>query len=452
MNANELADAEIAALGATLLAGRVLVEVSDRLRAEHFADRHLRQMYGAALEMTDRGQTVDPVSMMSRLTPATPSDQVDALRSRLQFLAEAVATTVNVAHHARLVEGYAGKRALRAALEHALTVADAADPLEVAQATAEVIDGVAAVSTSQTRGYVRTTAAAAARELVETQTKPRQAEYAETGTRRLIGIPTGLHHLDDIIDGWGDGHLHVVGARSGHGKTAFCTWTAMRAAERSGRPSLYISAEIRPNDLGLRQLASRARVNSRIIESGALKSHEVDRVVEGLAELEEATPTEVVFCPGAKVGIVRREVQRCHRRPGADLGLVVVDYLQRFKPPQRRSSRQDEVRDIAFALTEVAQEFNVPVIAAAQLNRGHAGRKNKEPIESDMRESDAIIHEASVVLFLYRPWKDGESEDPTECHLLCRKTRKAGESRCRTIYRPQFNSFEDVPTSERAAW
>src|SRR5690606_6035283 len=82
--------------------------------------------------------------------------------------------------------------------------------------------------------------------------------------------------------------------------------------------------------------------------------------------------------------------------------LVVVDYVQLmtgggFKP----SERVQEVSFISHSLKNIAKEFDVPVLAAAQLSRAVEQRADKRPQLSDLRESGGLEADADVVMFVY---------------------------------------------------
>ena len=62
-----------------------------------------------------------------------------------------------------------------------------------------------------------------------------------------------------------------------------------------------------------------------------------------------------------------------------NLGLIVIDYLQLMTSGRRVESRQQEVSEFSRALKLLAKELEIPVIAAAQLNRGPENRTDRKP-------------------------------------------------------------------------
>lgn len=82
--------------------------------------------------------------------------------------------------------------------------------------------------------------------------------------------------------------------------------------------------------------------------------------------------------------------------------VAIIDYVGLVKV----NSRQDrwvQVGMITRELKILANEFDVPIVALAQLNRGVENRQDKVPQLSDLRESGSIEQDSNVVAFLYRP-------------------------------------------------
>jgi len=88
------------------------------------------------------------------------------------------------------------------------------------------------------------------------------------------------------------------------------------------------------------------------------------------------------------------------------LDLVVVDYLQKltatYESGKRYADRVQEVSEVARGLKQIAREFDVPVLALAQLSRAVESRADKLPQFSDLRDSGELEQEADLVLLLYR--------------------------------------------------
>jgi replicative DNA helicase len=84
-----------------------------------------------------------------------------------------------------------------------------------------------------------------------------------------------------------------------------------------------------------------------------------------------------------------------------DIQAVFVDYLQLMNYQGKAQSRQEQITEISRGIKALARELSVPVILAAQLNRGPADRPSQRPRMSDLRESGSIEQDADVVMLLH---------------------------------------------------
>ena len=110
---------------------------------------------------------------------------------------------------------------------------------------------------------------------------------------------------------------------------------------------------------------------------------------------------------------LRTKCRRLHSE--VKLDLIVVDYLQLMTADSRIESRVQEVSYISRSLKLLARELNVPVLAAAQLNRAVEQRAGQKPILSDLRESGSLEMDSDVVMFLHHP--DEWDDDPNKKNL-----------------------------------
>ena len=68
-------------------------------------------------------------------------------------------------------------------------------------------------------------------------------------------------------------------------------------------------------------------------------------------------------------------------------------------------------------------QWEIPVIAAAQLNRQVEMRKDKHPALADFRDSGRLEEAGDVVLGLYRPGYYDENEPDKTLEVLCLKNK-----------------------------
>ncbi|EPW3920869.1 TPA: DnaB-like helicase C-terminal domain-containing protein, partial [Acinetobacter baumannii] len=90
------------------------------------------------------------------------------------------------------------------------------------------------------------------------------------------------------------------------------------------------------------------------------------------------------------------------------IGCIIVDYLGLIRDPSKKD-RVQEVASISRDLKAMAKEFDCPVIALAQLNRGAEGHK---PVASDLKDSGQIEQDADQIIMVH-PILEKETNAPT---------------------------------------
>lgn len=239
-----------------------------------------------------------------------------------------------------------------------------------------------------------------------------------------LGLRTGLRDLDEVIGGLQPGHLCVLAARPGRGKTTLALQIATALACDEKEPVLFVSLEMGRTELGDRLLASRAGVAHDRIRDGNLTRDEVSLLTNAQSELSTGALT-VEDASQRTVGNIGALARRCKKRSG--LALVVVDYLQLVKPDNPGEPRQDQVAAMSRRLKVLGRELQVPVLCLAQLNR-ESEREGKAPQLHHLRESGAIEQDADQVLMLHQVERqDGQEEPPLSVFVRKNRHGKTGE-------------------------
>jgi replicative DNA helicase len=133
-------------------------------------------------------------------------------------------------------------------------------------------------------------------------------------------------------------------------------------------------------------------------------------------------------------------------REHGEIGMIMVDYLQLMQIPGSSSeSRVNEISEISRSLKALAKEFNCPVVALSQLNRGLEQRPNKRPINSDLRESGAIEQDADIIMFVYRDEVyHPETEYKGVAEIIIGKQRNGPIGTSRLAFLGKYSRFENL--------
>ena len=216
----------------------------------------------------------------------------------------------------------------------------------------------------------------------------------------LTGISSGFQDLDAITSGLQPSDLVIIAGRPSMGKTALMMNIAESAVISGNKPVLVYSLEMPSHSLVMRMLSSLGRIDQTKIRNGQLSDDDWPRLTSAVTLLNDK-PLFVDDTPGLTPNEMRSRTRRIVREHGP-VGMIVVDYLQLMQTSGTPENRAVEISEISRSLKSIAKEFDCPVIAGSQLNRGLEQRTDKRPIMSDLRESGAIEQDADLIMAVYR--------------------------------------------------
>lgn len=263
-----------------------------------------------------------------------------------------------------------------------------------------------------------------------------------------IGIATGYRDLDDMTTGFQRSDLIILGARPSVGKTSLGMNIAYNAA-KAGHSVAVFSLEMSKEQLGQRLLSLVAQIPSNTLRSGWMKDGDWAKVVAARDHLSDLS-IYIDDTSGSPISSIRSKLRRLITRTGRPVDFVVLDYLQLMEDEadSKRENRNQEVTRISRGLKAIAREFNVPVLALAQLSRAVETRQNKIPQLSDLRESGAIEQDGDIVMFLHREeMYNSETTRKGEADLIIAKQRNGPIGPIVLRFNGQLTSFSDLETT-----
>ncbi|HTK45068.1 MAG TPA: replicative DNA helicase [Patescibacteria group bacterium] len=395
-------EAEQSVLGAILIDRETIIEIAEFLQPEDFYRQAHGTIFRSMLELFERREPVDLVTVSETLERSEDLEQVGG-RSYLSQLSNQTPTAVHAVQYARIVER---KAVLRNLIGAAGKIAGIGyeDPAEIQEAIDRAESELFQVSNRRiTAGFSQL------KELLHNAYD--RLDYLHAHRGELSGISSGFLDLDQLTTGFQRSDLIVVAARPSVGKTSFALNIAEHVAVREKKTVGVFSLEMSKEQLVLRLLSSVANIDSKRLRSGFLEELDFARIAPAMNDLSEAA-LYIDDTPTITSMELRTKARRLQAESGLDL--VIVDYLQLMQASttNRDANRVQEVSEISRGLKALARELSVPVIALSQLSRQPEMRESKEPRLSDLRESGAIEQDADLVVFLWREKeKAGEEAD-----------------------------------------
>lgn len=223
----------------------------------------------------------------------------------------------------------------------------------------------------------------------------------------LVGLPTGIDEMDNLLGGFHDTDLTVFGARPGIGKTSLLLGAARAAAARG--PVLIFSGEQPHQQLGLRMLAGGAGIPLQRLRNGHLTTDAQWARTTNAVQSLSLLPIHIDDTSSPDIRHIQRVARKAKHEH--DIKAIYVDYVQIIKAKElKRAERTDVVVLVAQELKETAKELNIPVIALAQLDR--KADESKRPQMSHLANSSEIEKVADQVALLWRDQSEPKNPLP----------------------------------------
>ena len=435
-------DAEAAVISACILAcEQTLPIVIDVVRPEDFYSEAHRQIFVALEALWRAAQHVDMVTLATRLKDTERLAQVGGI-SYLKELLDAAPTLTGAESYARTVSDKARIRKVIAECQR--VAANGYLGVEDAQVYCDEAE----------RALGRLARAGGAHELEKNKTiLARIVDATKNAKARglaITGIRSGIDRVDRLTNGIHRGQFSIIAARPGIGKTAYAKQVAYYTS-RQDVGTLFFSAEMKSDDILRRILCSESGVSETRMIRGELIDREWGPLTQATLDIARA-PLWVDDTPGMTAAHIRGVVMRkiANRKPGEpELGVVVVDYLQKLRSLNAKLERRHQIAETSEALRRIAVDLNVAVIATAQLNRdSDKGGKSRRPVISDLRECGDIEQDAFVVQLLHRERNYGDRDeyntDVIDAEIILGKNRNGPETIVNVGWCGAFTRFENL--------
>jgi len=429
-------DAERFVLGSILVDDSVFINVAGVLEADDFSMEKHRRIFLRMMDLNQRGERIDRVTLANELIKNNQLESVDGL-GYLVTLDEGLPQISNLDGYVRIVKDKALLRRIiftsQKLIDRCLLGADDAD---------QILAG--AEETLLKLGEARSR---------DDLASPKQIiENYEGGinsfldpSKRIKGLSTGFTKFDEMTGGLHEGELVIVAARPSMGKTALALNMAQHiATHREIQKTVALfSLEMSKESLLSRMICAAARVDQHKFRAGYLNQDERRRLQLSTVELMRA-PLYIDDTAAVNLMDVHAKLRRLKNEQG--LGLVVVDYLQLMSGRGRFENRVQEVSSLSRGLKLLAKELAVPILVLSQLSRAPETRQgDHRPQLSDLRESGSIEQDADLVAFIFREevYKPDREDLRGLAEMNLAKQRNGPIARINLVFLKEFTKFEN---------
>jgi len=261
---------------------------------------------------------------------------------------------------------------------------------------------------------------------------------ARTTNPGIRGVSWGMRDIDVTTGGKCSGDLWIIGGRPGSGKSAtICN--SIIADGKQGAPILFFEKEMNYQALVERLVAIDSGVSIQNIRLGILDKKQIEEIGLSMRRIREF-PIYIDTTFNSDVHYMESTIYKY--KSSKNIKIVYVDYLQLLS--ERGDNQTAELGQISRMCKLIANDQDVCVVAASQLNRGVEGRDDKRPMMSDLRQSGNLEEDADYVIGLYRDeYYNKETKYRNMMEYIILKARNGPVGTITLKFDPESNRLEN---------
>lgn len=430
MNYNQ--EAQEAVLGSVL--SGMMDPGETGLLPEHFYGSQHQELWKICLRLNDAGTQPDFISVCDQLPDDHPLSEPQGIDYITNLAEDAQGNTENiVSSYSKIIHDHWARRYINTQVMEVMEDLGTAEVGELL----ERLDSIGEATQGGSSGL------AIDHKKALSEAIKRIDEQHQNGGG-ITGLSTGLADLDQKTNGLQNTDLVILGARPSMGKTALAI-NIMRAA-MDQVPVAFFSLEMPRHKILARMLTADAKINYGNLQKGQLKSDDWNSMAAKAAVLSELE-LRIDDRSGLTPSQMRAACKRYRKEMGG-LGLIVVDYLQLMSPGKKTENETHAIGYISEQLKRMAKDFNCPVLALCQLNRGLESRTDRRPRNSDLRQSGNIEQDADLIMFIYRDEVYNEKTDrPGTGEIIIGKAREGEIGVVPVAWQGQHQRFDNLAWS-----
>jgi len=398
-------EAEESIIGAILLDGRSITNITEIVSHSDFYVMNNRVIYQAMLELLASNSDIDIVSVMDSLEKQNQAD----LFPLLADISVKSGGSANIKTYAKIVKERALLRQLiqigNAITDNAYNNSDSDSVLENAL---DLLNQVQAKDDSEIPDL---------QEALMSSISQLEQRYNKQG---ITGLPIGYDNVDRRLNGLENGDLIILAGRPAMGKSTLAL-NIIENVIKNKKRAIFFSLEMPKERVIDKMTSSISGVEFQSIKTGELTNNDWGLLTQAYTVLKNAN---LIIDDKANQDI-RTIAIKCKKLNAREkLDLIVIDYMQLVRHKSTKS-RFDEVSEVSRMLKSLAKDIGCPVLALSQLSRDVESRGDKRPKMSDLRESGQIEQDADVIMFIYRDevYYQDEAGNKNIAELITEKSR-----------------------------
>jgi len=380
-----------------------IIQVADYLVPHDFYLTTHEQIFKAILTLYKRGEEVDLLTVTAELekenidSKPAKEDLMECYRGELSFLGNVSYLSKEIKNKSilRQLIGITGRSSMGSRMDDAEALSIISN---LEKELVELSDVFKDDKPSDSQGILNEINADIAR-------------GEESGWR---GFNTGFSKIDERTGGLIPTQCWVIGAYTGIGKTFFILQMILNLLENKAKVML-VSTEMDRKMNMLRLIANIGGLGTIKILKGQLDENEKARMLDAQKKLSDYKHALTIYDGVYTVEEIRLKAKKKKLNEGLDV--LFVDFIQNLRGAENIYERMSTA---AISLQQLAQELNITLVMASQVNQAAAGWQSGGAIE--YKGAGEIAAVADVALWM-KKIDESQDKEGTARRVAVRKVR-----------------------------
>jgi len=230
------------------------------------------------------------------------------------------------------------------------------------------------------------------------------------------GVRTGYNDLDNLIGGFADEELVVVGGGTGRGKSQFVQCIMMNQVLQNN-PILFVTLEMSQIETTIRFM----------------------RMIKTKCDSEVLPELPIFFYAGDLINLkILDEAIRQGKEQG--IKVVFIDHLHFFSRSTENSAQ--EIGLITREIKLMARKYKIPIVLVSHIRK--LTTASSMPDLDDLKDSSAIAQDADTVLMVNRDIDTTDKHEQRTMMVRTAKNRRTGKLGFSAYYLDDNYYLEEV--------
>lgn len=229
-----------------------------------------------------------------------------------------------------------------------------------------------------------------------------QKVQARLAKRNMLKIPSGFQRLDNLIEGFENGKVYVIGGRPCMGKEELIL-SMIRNIITEDVPVLLFSTNYKKEDYVQRLLSIHCDIPTLRLHNGQMEPFEWERLDKKMSSIMDV-PLLIHDSLDLPLNELIETANNCISEKGAKI--IFIDCLQMIDFDKNIEKVSEKVAKVMHSLKQLACQAEIPIVIGSMLGRGVENKESlegKQPCLKDLANSSYIEEFADVILMVYRP-------------------------------------------------